>query len=891
MSAGRSSSGLQLDMIATQVKTLLAILVLAVAVFALRMVGLAEGAPQAGSGAGSGTDIASGLGGIVIGLPAGTSGTAVASAEGSVTEARLDDGGRFLMPDLAPGDHVVEVSVPGFDTGSAQVVTAPRGDLRFRATPLGYAGFVYRWRVDASEGGAEHGSSVLVPFTVETAAGEVEVPVHSAALRLVRELGQALDDDQRAWSQEHAQRLLESMGELGLERLPHATWALVDGHLPHDIEIEQNGERVRISTHAFTYAASRLARIGPARGRVVSRRLHHALVRWATDEGRDRQAVEQLLSDRFGSSLVVPDYEALTRTTTREHAGRFQQFRPAERLAILEQFEQLPEGMRRVPGLTYLVRRLDGTPHPMYSQAPAVSWPGLEAGYIEFMETAFSGSSLEHTQRLILHEKSHFLWARVFPEETRDEWIRVGRWTEDPEANGGWSTSLTTEFVSAHAHLINPDEDLAESLAWFVIDPEKLESRSPAKYSFVRDAIMDGRRYLSRLREDLVFQVDNEVPDYTYPGVVERVEVSVQGAPREDKLATVEIELARTGAMQDARGAVLRVINEAGVVDDVRLTPVDEAGEPIASGHILRGSLELSRYAKGGFWFPVQMTTVDSVGNERFEQGTDFGWKMFVESPLEDVEPPRYVPGSLRLTVETDASGERPVRAVVARWRVQENSQMAPGGRACATALARSEAGASRSITTYGSYDAESGICTTRTLLSEHRNSGTYSVTHLLLRDAAGNTQDVYFTGEGGDETARSVSIRSADSDERPPQLDVANILVSAEPTDPLAPDGETRVTIEYLARDDKSGLGQVSLQLRDPQGVEHHHYHYHENFHGDDFKGDPLAWRRYVMEIVLPVGSPPGSWGLSSMLLEDKAGNAEGFDFTETLQFELIEP
>jgi hypothetical protein len=862
------------------VKTLLTILVITIVALAARIVG----------DTGDGTR--PGIGGVVEGLPAGTSGQVFASSGGAVVEVVLGPQGRFRLPGLAPGGYLLEASVPGFDTGPAIIVTAPRGNVRFRAKAFEEVGFVYSWRVDASEGGEEHGSSVRLPFTIETAGGQVEVPVHSDAMRLARELGQALSDDGRTWSQEHAHRLLKTIQELGLESLPSSTWLLVEDHLANDVEIERRDDRllVRLSAHAFTFATSRLARIGPERGLVTSRRLHHAAVRWATDEGRDRDTVERILSERFGASLNVADYEALTRTTTREHAGRFQEFRPSERLAMLEQFEELPAGMRHVPGLTYLVRRLDGTPHPNYPRAPAVSWPGLEAGYIEFMESAFSGSSVEHMQRLILHEKSHFLWARVFPESVKDEWARVGRWSEDPSAQSGWSTPLTTEFVSAYAHLLNPDEDMAESLAWFVIDPAKLESRSPAKYAYVRDEVMSGRRYLSRIREDLVFQVENETPDDTYPGLVERVQVTVQGEPEEDKLATVEIELARTGVQQDARGAILRVRNEAGVIEDLRLTPIDREGEPLESGHVLRGSLKLSRYTKGGFWFPVQMTTIDAVGNERFERAGDFGWRMFVDSPLEDVEPPRYVPGSLRVTLETDVSRGRPVRTVVARWRVQENAGMASEANACTSSVARSEGGPSRSISTYGSYDSETGTCMTRTRLSDYRISGTYSVTYLSMRDAAGNRGSVYFTGEAGDELPRSVSIRSSDSDEQTPQLDVSNIRISAKPMNLVRPNGETRVTLVYFARDDKSGLGRVSFQLRDPRGLEHNHYHYHENFHGDDFVGDPAAWRRYEVEIVLPIGSPPGPWGLSSMRLEDKAGNGEGFDFTETLQFEVIE-
>ena len=46
----------------------------------------------------------------------------------------------------------------------------------------------------------------------------------------------------------------------------------------------------------------------------------------------------------------------------------------------------------KIPELRYLVRRLDGTPHPLYPDAAAVAW--TDAGYIEFMDKAFLGGSI-----------------------------------------------------------------------------------------------------------------------------------------------------------------------------------------------------------------------------------------------------------------------------------------------------------------------------------------------------------------------------------------------------------------------------------------------------------------------------------------------------------------
>ena len=95
-------------------------------------------------------------------------------------------------------------------------------------------------------------------------------------------------------------------------------------------------------------------------------------------------------------------------------------------------------------------------------------------------------------------------------------------------------------------------------------------------------------------------------------------------------------------------------------------------------------------------------------------------------------------------------------------------------------------------------------------------------------------------------------------------------------------------MTIHYAVRDDKSGLGQVAYTLRDPQGVDHSDYHYHGNFYTPVFAGDPRAWGPLELEVLLPPGSAPGTWGLRSIATTDKAGNASYHDFVEILRFEV---
>jgi hypothetical protein len=138
----------------------------------------------------------------------------------------------------------------------------------------------------------------------------------------------------------------------------------------------------------------------------------------------------------------------------------------------------------------------------------------------------------------------------------------------------------------------------------------------------------------------------------------------------------------------------------------------------------------------------------------------------------------------------------------------------------------------------------------------------------------------------------------TANPDSAAPEMSIAScnnpqdgrcLSISAVPTNPNQPNGETRVTIQYWARDDKSGLGTVAYNLRDPQGKDHFYYATHENTHTLFFNGDATAWKQYTETVVLPVGSAPGTWGLANMVLHDKAGNRKAYDFTETLIFELL--
>lgn len=268
--------------------------------------------------------------------------------------------------------------------------------------------FTYHWEIDETPEGSES-STIVEPVEVTLLDEPIQVVSHSASLALMRKYSVYLGPE---WSPGHAYRLLRTFESIPQEtnnpyeespRVESSVWQLGSRHIQDDLSMEyRDGQQiVTIAEEAFVHATPLLAEIEGVRGRYFSKRLHHAVVRFVTDNGADRYALERILQERYAVSINVPDYSELTRHTTGEHAGRFSEFKNEELMALVSMLEEFPQGMIKTPGLKYFVRRLDGTPHPRYPSAAAVAWPS--AGYIEFMESAFKAQGADDIHRLILH--------------------------------------------------------------------------------------------------------------------------------------------------------------------------------------------------------------------------------------------------------------------------------------------------------------------------------------------------------------------------------------------------------------------------------------------------------------------------------------------------------
>lgn len=837
----------------------------------------------------------------ISGLEKGDKATLIVASNEYLNTMTVTEEGTFVFNNVPEGRHGVKVEANGYNLPASQVVEVDKNGNVYPPVALKIAvtkmsddpnNWNFEWHEDQSTSGYVKSSNVNKPAEIEI-LGKKTVPSDVPSFGILQNnYNIVLSDDEEEWSQEYAYRLVETLKTIPAGISKTSIFYLTEDHLADDISINETGEgyEVRISKDAFYYANPFLVNLDGVKGALFSKRLHHAMVNFITDYGKNTELIDGILFERFGCRILGIDYESLTAGITNEDSGRFRMFDPWELVEIINMFEEMPEGFHKIPHLNYLIRRINGHKHPIYPESAAVAW-STENGYIEFMDKAFGGGDNNfETMRLILHEKTHFLWSYTFSDEIKNEWIEIGGWYQDPNSVDGWSTSKDTEFVSAYAHAHNPNEDMAESVAFYIKDPEKLRARSTAKFDFIKDKIMHGTRYIASIPDHLTFDVYNLWPDYDYPGKINGVAININGAPEEDKELIIEISLNHEeGVQDDASSAFVRLTspvfydeagNELSQLLDIWMYPDSE------NPYILRGAAQVNKYSKAGYWTPSDLRVQDLSGNERFGGKNDCVISVYINNPLEDLVPPAYVKNSLEyeltdieveghhcqnLKVTYQCTDNVGIRSVFARLNADS-----PAFKSSLTDL-------------YGSYDEETKTAELNFLVKDFYPSTDYYVTFITIADYAGTDKSIAFSDSPLDEPVKKIHINTTNPDTQHPELDLNRMYVYAEPTHPEAPNGETKVYINFYARDDISGLYMCAYTFLDPQG----------NFYdgtsfltttGQFFEGDPTAWKHYQTEYLLPPGSVPGKWGLSTMYVCDLAGNEYTYNFVETLIFQPVD-
>ena len=859
---------------------------------------------------------------------------------------------------LSNGKWSLSIDVNGYLSPSAKVLDLNNSSLQVDVTLTQSVNstFTYQWEDDSSFVGHAQQSYINDAAVINILGVAEKVPSNFSALDLLNIYQFYLSNEASEWTPDEAYRLSQTISKFSFEKKYEsqvlsvkAKWVITDLFLDNDIDIKTiNGvDVITISRAAFTYATPLVVTLDGLKGTFFSKRLYAAILYYYTNKGTDITKINQISKDKFGLEFLEPS--DLIQSLMSETKSNFQSFTVIEKLAILAMFEELPKAMQYDKGLKYLIRRINGQVDPHISDpAAAVAYPGLNL--IEFMDKAFAGDIFS-IQRLILHEKAHFLWANSFDNKTKDDWALLGSWFLDPTSKSGWSTTNTTEFVSAYAHEKNPNEDMAESISYYINNPDALRSRSIRKFEFIRDRIMQGTRYITVIRPDLTFVVYNLYPNYNYPGKIIRTKVEVTGAPTEDKIINIELELnVPDTSFQSATGGVGRLLSTAGTFFDIGFTPTNKLGS------ILKGSISLTKFAKSGYYSMSFILLYNALGDSRMENNSTYGMKIYVDNPLEDTTAPLYVNKTLKLdsvnigftdrgsglkafdfcllnyrndTTYCNSSTETiyNLKAMHIKYDVIEKNSMSiyGGGMGWAKAYINWPLNTVTGSTgqsmldlrnDYGikSFPNELKKVEGYTPVMEYFPTGFYTITGLSLMDIAGNERSVVLDNDTTNKSViidrktqrgfrDSVYIKTPYPDLYPPILNLNNIKIKATPTQPTNPNGETKFEIWASVKDTSafigkaSGIGGMNFTLRDPQG---HEYSYPFNnclfCNGgqpsiDKILNSPTRDGNYneaYQAIILPVGSAPGLWGVSSLSVSDMAGNNKSYNFTEIVRFDV---
>ena len=826
---------------------------------------------------------------------------------------------------LDEGPWLLSIDAAGYATPAAMPIEL-QGDMDIVLDVALLSGdstsYTFTWEEDGSFAGH---ATEFIPASVpviEVLDEAYEVPNGFSAQTLFQQFGFVLDDHELEWSTDDAFKLHETIASLPYARVNPsaegtpvvAVWRLTDDLLDGDYMVETiaGTEVVTVAKDAFTYAEPLVVNFDGDQGQFFSRRLFKALLSHLTDEGTQSGLVQSIATERYGVEFMVPS-QALEDLMS-ETQTNFQPFPAWEKLQIMGLLEEFPSGMRKQSGLSKLVRRINGQPNPYYPTAPAIAWTGMET--IEWMESGFANFSIDYIHRLVLHEKAHFLWEYTFDDDLREDWTTLGGWVPDPNAPSGWSSTLTTEFVSAYAHAMNPNEDMAESIAYYISNPQVLSTHAPQKYDFIRDRVMHGARYVAMISEELTFEVFNLFPDYTYPGKIVGTEVQVTGNPSEDKQLTLTVHLHSDDPNVDgAASGQVRFVSAVGTIFDMWLAPQNGT-----SDSILTGTLTLNKHMKAGWWNFDGLHLWDAVGNDRYESPATIGLRLFLNNPLEDITPPEYLDESFvmeavsAITVGDGTDGPASVEGILVSYDTWDKIPLSRGLTRVSFPTTDPDYGQRYSMDIQSNQFASNGYEEVKHHAMElpiphYFPTGHYTVNFAAADDVAGNSSLIYFTGvpnySNADgthifaEDRDSVYMETAFPDLLPPAVDLGSFEVSASPTNLDSPNGETLVEFTLAVQDTSafdghaSGIKNLTYTLRNPIGEEFHRDAWEEfggaNFYYSVYPPEGAnEWSTVTLTTLLPAGSVPGTWGISAISVRDRALNVKRYSFVEYVQFVL---
>lgn len=308
------------------------------------------------------------------------------------------------------------------------------------------------------------------------------------------------------WTAKEADSLLKVFDSMyqQSEDLDHnfapSVWEISNEDLQDDVQIESVNDlkHVTMSRDVFFPEVSEIEK--SQEEPLLNKRLFRIIAQFVTEnwtdipevrrilkDGTDRFMIELVLKEMYGLSIIrigTPEAEKIGQVLRRYgRQARVWDSSNEELMMLLSVYEKFPKGLHNIGGgLKYLLinqqRSYGGS-----------AWIG--AFCVEYAGFIFHLKNRQEFQRIILHEKAHFLWEYTLNWDLRAEWAKIGGWRKDPNNRFGWAnTRSRKEFVTAYAGSKNPNEDWSESVAYYLLRPDRLRSCSQAKYDFI-DKVMN----------------------------------------------------------------------------------------------------------------------------------------------------------------------------------------------------------------------------------------------------------------------------------------------------------------------------------------------------------------------------------------------------------------
>jgi hypothetical protein len=841
--------------------------------------------------------------------------------------------GEFAFDNVPQGVYILFAEAAGASFGSPHSVTVTAdavagddscGSIELKRVELKpFDGFAFRWkRQEDLNAGIEQVTKVVDPansssagslraaMAADPAADYVSSSESSAVGELKEKFKISLDSSELTWGAEHAERLRQTLMSIwpawstSFPVTKPSVWKLTEQYLPNDIQIVENDESVQVSitSEAFRFAAATPAVLDGIRGRFFSERLLLAIGRFISNNGRDRATLYQLFLEKY-KVRIIDDPEtaaSISRETTNESAASFIAFTGEELLRIMAALAQIP-GRDQWSEELWIIRRHNAAPHPIdigpggekvkiHTFSGRSRLPFMEFSREAFMRTPDSTlfDPLQPNKEVLLPGTiaAYFkiVWDRILSAEMRDAWTALGEWSKVPETEF-WTTrdpSQAGAMFHTGVEEAGPMGDFQTSATQYITAPEELKHRSLKRFEFLQAYVMHGVRYSRQFRGDLGFKVLNLWPDLSGPGKVIEASAIVSGAPKGTKAVTTTVKLAGSDPRLDgAQRGVLGLVNVAAGKCMSLEVYAYKPDSDYKTSLVLRSVGILSRYAPKGWYTFTSGYLYDQVGNVRYISANEMSFRIYIPDAAEAPPTPELITDSVALSLTKTAVAGLDVPVFNVDFQVRNPESL----RTVSEMVSRVDA---VQVGYTAKYLQRTGFDTFRTLIhaSPVLPSGQYGLFRLdLVGDASININQYSVNPSPGMLKMPVVNFENPNGDTNPPEIDLNRLSVSASPTHPENPNGETAVRISIFARDDSAGMAVLDFCLRNPQDRQMCSGFVTQS----SFTVMPTGtadFNEYAHTLTLPAGSLSGDWGLDFVQAFDKAGNTVQHSLSEIVKF-----